>query len=54
MKVAHNTGIDPLYWGKKKQSEFVQYFKGKANKDKLIEIYKDCVKQVKESGKTEE
>ena len=47
MKVNDKLQINPLYWGTLKQSEFVEYFKGKASKEKLIEIYKECKKQIK-------
>lgn len=51
MKLKENIGINPEYWGGKKQSEFVQYFKDKLPKDKLVEKYKECVKIAKSKGR---
>ena len=47
MKINDNLGIDPVYWGKEKQSVFTKTFEGKASKEKLVEIHKQCVKIAK-------
>jgi len=47
MKINESTGVNPEYWGEKTQKEFLDKFKGKASKEKLIEVYKACRKSAR-------
>ena len=47
MRLNKTLSIDPLHWGEFTQSEFLKEFEGKAPKEELISIYKECKKLVK-------